>query len=118
MWLLPEEEHLISGDLIRQITLTGTVAALRERIRLLRDPTQTQAVRNELNDEDYARLQLSMSDDIDSLFKNLETAFEKHVNGVDPVNQLRSYRFAEYRKDPRYIRLLNKAGFDDEGKIR
>ena len=37
MWLLPEEEHLISGDLIRQITLTGTVAALRERIRLLRD---------------------------------------------------------------------------------
>jgi hypothetical protein len=37
MWLLPEEEHLISGDLIRQITLTGTVAELRERIRMLRD---------------------------------------------------------------------------------
>ena len=37
MWLLPEEEHLISGDLIQQITLTGTVAELRERIRVLRD---------------------------------------------------------------------------------
>ncbi len=37
MWLLPEEEHLISGDLIRQITLTGTVTELRERIRMLRD---------------------------------------------------------------------------------
>ena len=37
MWLLPEEEHLISGDLIRQVTLTATVAELRERIRMLRD---------------------------------------------------------------------------------
>ena len=37
MWLLPEEEHLISGDLIQQITLTGTVTELRERIRMLRD---------------------------------------------------------------------------------
>ena len=37
MWLLPEEKHLISGDLIQQITLTGTVAELRERIRRLRD---------------------------------------------------------------------------------
>jgi 5,10-methylenetetrahydromethanopterin reductase len=37
MWLLPEEEHLISGDLIGQLTLTGTVAELRKRIRLLRD---------------------------------------------------------------------------------
>ena len=37
MWLLSEEAHLISGDLIGQLTLTGTVAELRERIRLLRD---------------------------------------------------------------------------------
>ena len=36
-WLLPEEEHLITGDLIREITLTGTVDELRERIRALRD---------------------------------------------------------------------------------
>ncbi|MBP8097839.1 MAG: hypothetical protein KAY03_00840, partial [Arenimonas sp.] len=90
----------------------------RARIRLLRDPTQAQAVRNELNDEDYARLKLSMSDDIDTLFKKLETDFEKHVSGVDPVMSLRSHRFAKHRKDPRYIRLLNKAGFDDEGNIR
>ncbi len=90
----------------------------RARIRLLRDPTQAQAIRNELNDEDYARLQLSMSDDIDTLFKKLETDFEKHVSGVDPVMYLRSHRFAKHRKDPRYIRLLNKAGFDDEGNIR
>jgi len=36
MWLLPEEEHLISGDLIRQSSFTGTVAELRDRIRVLR----------------------------------------------------------------------------------
>ena len=37
MWLLPEEEHLISGDLIRQSTFTGTVGELRDRIRTMRD---------------------------------------------------------------------------------
>jgi TolB-like protein/Flp pilus assembly protein TadD len=90
----------------------------RAWIRLLRDPTQAQAIRNELDDEDYARLQDRMSDDINARFKNIEAALDKHVNGVDPVGQLRSNRFADYRKDPRYIKLLNKAGFDDEGNIR
>ena len=37
MALLPEEAHLINGAPIRQITLTGTAAELRERIRALRD---------------------------------------------------------------------------------
>ena len=36
-WLLPEEEHLITGDLIREVTLTGSVDEIRERIRSLRD---------------------------------------------------------------------------------
>ena len=36
-WLLPEEEHLVTGDLIREMTLTGSVDELRERIRRLRD---------------------------------------------------------------------------------
>jgi 5,10-methylenetetrahydromethanopterin reductase len=35
--LLPEEADFITGDLIRQITLTGTVPDLREHIRALRD---------------------------------------------------------------------------------
>jgi len=41
-WLLPEEEHLITGDLIREITLTGSVHELRERIRRLRDAGYSQ----------------------------------------------------------------------------
>ena len=35
MWLLPEEKHLITGDLIRDISLTGSVSELREKIRAL-----------------------------------------------------------------------------------
>ncbi len=35
MWVLPEEKHLISEELIRQVSLTGTVAELRDRIREL-----------------------------------------------------------------------------------
>ncbi|MGD9603869.1 MAG: LLM class flavin-dependent oxidoreductase [Gammaproteobacteria bacterium] len=37
MWLLPEEKHLITGELIRRISMTGTQAELRERIRALGD---------------------------------------------------------------------------------
>jgi len=37
MWLLPEERHLITGDLIRSISMTGTRAEIRERIRALAD---------------------------------------------------------------------------------
>ena len=56
--------------------------------------------------------------DVDISFKTLDAALEKHVNRVDPIGKLRSIYFADYRKDPRHIRLLNKAGFDDEGNIR
>jgi 5,10-methylenetetrahydromethanopterin reductase len=37
MYLLPEEEHLIKGDLIRELTFTGTMPALRDKLRMLRD---------------------------------------------------------------------------------
>ncbi len=37
MWVLPEEKHLITGDLIRQTSLTGTIAELRDRIRALEE---------------------------------------------------------------------------------
>lgn len=90
----------------------------RAWIRVLRDPTQLPAIRGELDDEDYAQLQIRMSDDIDSLFKFVEAAFERRVDGADTVAIVRGFWFAEYRKDPRYIRLMNKAGFDDEGKLR
>ena len=96
----------------------GVQQGRRAMIRVARDPKQLEVVRKELDAQKYAWLQSALSDDIDTQFKNLETEFENRVKGVDPVRRLRSYRFDDYRKDPRYIELLNKAGFDDEGNIR
>ena len=99
----------------------------RALIRLLRDPAQLASIRDELDDIDYARLQERMSawmsawmsgDDINMRFKDLEVELEKHVNGADPGSRLRGVRLAGYHKDPRYIRLLNMTGFDDEAHIR
>ena len=96
----------------------------RALIRVLRDPAQREAVREALHDQEYAWLRAWLSqwgstpEDIDQQFKWFEKKLDTHLNGVDPIVQLRSARYADYRKDPRYIRLLNKAGFDDEGKIR
>nr|MBP6627173.1 tetratricopeptide repeat protein [Arenimonas sp.] len=90
----------------------------RAVIRALRDPAQLPMVRNELDAQDFARVQSVLADDVDARFKGLEADFEKHVNGVDPVVRLRSVFLADHRTDPRYLRLLNQAGFDDEGNIR
>ena len=96
----------------------------RAVIRVLRDPAQREAVREALHDQEYAWLLFGLSqlgstpEDIDQQFKRIEEELDKHVNGVDPIRNLRSARYADYRNDPRYIRLLNKAGFDDEGNIR
>jgi TolB-like protein/Tfp pilus assembly protein PilF len=96
----------------------------RALIRVLRDPAQREAVREALDDQEYAGLLFWLSqlgstpEDIDQQFRRFKEELDKHVNGVDPIVQLRSARYADYRKDPRYIRLLNMAGFDDEGDFR
>ena len=90
----------------------------RSWIRAERDPNFREVFRKEVDHlERFNRLQISLGD-IDGAFGAIEIAMDRHVSGVDPVIQLRSQRFAAYRKDPRYIRLLNKAGFDDQGNIR
>jgi 5,10-methylenetetrahydromethanopterin reductase len=42
MFVRPEEEHLITDELIRQATITGTVEQARDKIRALRDAGYTQ----------------------------------------------------------------------------
>ena len=44
MILRPEEEQLIDAELIRRVTLTGTVPELRERLRRLRAAGFTQFI--------------------------------------------------------------------------
>ncbi len=90
----------------------------RAIIRLKRNPSLAETIRKELGDKDFQFMQAWIGDDIDARFKGLTENMDRHYSGVDPVAELRSMRYADYRKDPRYIRLLNKAGFDDEGNIR
>jgi TolB-like protein/Flp pilus assembly protein TadD len=90
----------------------------RAFIRLKRNPELAETIRKELGDKDFQFMQAWIGDDIDARFKGLTENMDRHYSGVDPVAELRSMRYADYRKDPRYIRLLNKAGFDDEGNIR
>ena len=52
---------------------------------------------------------------IDDLFLFVEYQIDKHAYGSDPVVLLRSPLFAKYHDDPRYLRLLKKAGFDATG---
>lgn len=47
-----------------------------------------------------------------------EEKLEQRFYGVDTIGFLRNVRYAAYRNDPRYIQLLNMAGFDDEGNFR
>ena len=68
--------------------------------------------------EEFARVQGALNLHNDARLTELEADFEKRVSGVDPVVRLRSVFLADYRSDPRYLRLLNEAGFDDEGNIR
>ncbi len=125
--MLDEIRSSALAEANRDPTMGATEAAQRvgrTLIRVLRDPAQREAVRETLDDQEYAWLRVWLSqlgstpEDIDQQFKRFEEELDKHVNGVDPIVLLRSARYAAYRKDPRYIRLLNKAGFDDEGNIR
>jgi adenylate cyclase len=90
----------------------------RAGIRLKRNPGLARIIRKELGDEDFNAAQRWGGLNMDERLKGLGVGMDEHITGLDPIAELRSMRFADYRKDPRYIRLLNKAGFDDEGNIR
>lgn len=90
----------------------------RAALRLKRNPDLAETIRKELGDKDFQRMLAWIGIDIDLRFEDLTKSMDEHYSGMDPVAELRSMRYADYRKDPRYIRLLNKAGFDDEGKLR
>ena len=97
---------------------TDPQSGYRLWIRAVRDPSFRQEVGKDTDDiERFNRLESALGD-IDAAFATIQTAMDKHTSGVDPVIQLRSRKFDPYHKDPRYLRLLHKAGFDDEGNIR
>lgn len=52
---------------------------------------------------------------IDDMFAFVESFIDLKGTGTNGVVLLRSPIFANYRHDPRYLRLLHKVGFDDNG---
>jgi pentatricopeptide repeat protein len=91
-------------------------AVNRAAIRLARDPSLREAIRRESGAEVLGlALAILGQADIDLLFAAIEARMDRHDTGTDPVLLLRSDALAGHRRDPRYIALLRKAGFDASG---
>jgi len=92
----------------RQLAIYDAIVAVA------RKPSQYAAMRKALGKEGVVLSQIFPSH-VDDLFLYVEDQIDKHEGGSDPVVLLRSPLFAKYHDDPRYLRLLNKAGFDAAG---
>ena len=86
-------------------------------IRIARSPDQYESLRKPFGPAG-AVMALSFPSQIDDLFAFVSDGIEKHEGGTDWVVALRSPWFAKYREDPRYLRLLDKTGFDHAGNPR
>jgi len=86
-------------------------------IQIARDPSRYVAVTRPLG-ADGLIIAYVFPSHIDDLFAYLERTIDRHEDGVDSVVTLRSPLFAKYHNDPRYLRLLNKTGFNDAGVPR
>jgi TolB-like protein len=89
-------------------------------VKIARNPGQYAAIRNPLEIEGLvgkeSRVIASVfPSHVDDLFRYAEDQIDKHASGSDAVVLLRSPLFAKYHDDPRYLRLLKKAGFDTAG---
>jgi TolB-like protein len=86
-------------------------------VAIARKPSQYAAISKPLGTDGLA-MTITFPSHIDELFQYVEEQIDKHASGSDPVVMLRSPLFAKYHDDPRYLRLLKKAGFDEAGNIR
>jgi len=92
----------------------SVIDALR---RIASDPSRYAAERKALG-ADGPYLASVFPEHIDDLFVYTQEQIDQRRDGVDAVVLLRSPLFAQHHSDPRYLRLLDKAGFDDKGNIR
>ena len=89
----------------------------RAALQLKRHPEQREAVRKTLDDEMFRRV-LALIGEPDARLAGLAEEMDAHTRGADPVRSLRSVDLDPYKKDPRYVRLMRKAGFDADGNLR
>ena len=85
--------------------------------RIANNPSRYAAERKALG-ADGPRLASVFPEHIDDLFLYTQEQIDQRRSGSEAVVILRGPLLAQYHSDPRYLRLLNKAGFDDQGNIR
>ena len=88
----------------------------RASLRLARHPDQRDAIRKEFSAEEFQRVLANLSEP-EARLAVLEREIDAHVTGVNPVRTLRGVQLDAYKKDPRYVRMLRKAGFDADGNL-
>ena len=97
--------------------ITKQLAIHNAIIAIARKPSQYAELRKALGTDGLVMARVFPSHIYD-LFLYAEEQIDKHEGGSDAVVLLRSPLFAKYHDDPRYLRLLEKAGFDTAGNIR
>ncbi|MEO6967850.1 MAG: tetratricopeptide repeat protein [Rhodanobacteraceae bacterium] len=86
-------------------------------LAIMRQPNDYDAIRRTVSN-DRIGISLIFPSHIDDLFAFVELLIDTKGSGTDGVVLLRSPLFANYRHDPRYLRLLHQTGFDDNGVPR
>lgn len=108
----------LPADDPKRAALSKLQAGKRGALRLLEDPSQEAAVRREFGDESVDDVKEAFSQDPAVKLARIARGLDAHTNGVDPIARLRATDLDDFRQDPRYIRLLEQAGFDAQGRIR
>ena len=86
-------------------------------LAIMRQPNDYDAIQRTLP-VDRVGISVMFPSHIDDLFVYAESLVNRRGTGTDGVVLLRSPLFANYHHDPRYLRLLQKTGFDDDGVPR
>jgi adenylate cyclase len=112
---------VILDDLVKRGDSAAEVAewtkAIDATLAIMRKPNDYDAIRRTVP-VDRIGISTVFPSHVDDLFVNAELVIDTKGSGTDGVVLLRSPLFANYRHDPRYLRLLHKTGFDDNGVPR
>ncbi|MEO8742126.1 MAG: hypothetical protein ABI365_02945 [Lysobacteraceae bacterium] len=109
---------VLHDDLVRRGDSAALIEAKMKSIdatlAIMRKPNDYDAIRRTLT-VDAVGISRIFPSHIDDLFIYTESILDTKGSGTDGVVLLRSPLFTNYRHDPRYLRLLHKVGFDDNG---
>ena len=97
--------------------IAARLAMVDAAIQIARRPNDYAAIRQRLKD---GQLEIAavFPSHVDDLFSYVTFLIDQHDYGSDGVVILRSALFDDYHHDPRYLRLLEKAGFNQNGVPR